>query len=794
MSKKRGKNQDTKLGWRGLGAIMIVQMLAIALIPLVVVAVAVTVSQSRSIQDLERGMLATRQEMVAELGEHLQSEAAVTMGGIRTYLDERIHDVKEWVNAPIVRRAAKDAATQAEELGLTALSVDEIEARMAETRALADDPELTRYLADIFERQPAFTEVFFTDAHGYNVAYSNMTSDFVQAGEGWWDTAWEDGFYLGEPEYDDSAGVYAVEVCARIDDADGTPLGVLKAVLDIKAVQDLATVAAEGIEGSTVRLFDRNGVQIADTSSEHDPALIMTEEGNLLHRNWAVAQHVIESSQTDGYLLDQQDLDGQTVVVGYALVAGDEDEEHEGHGHAAEHRHGLEEFGWTVTVAQPEEVALATLAGLDEQVSELEGVRKSVVLLLLVVGGLTAAGTIVAAVIVSRRIARPIASLASASQRIAAGDLNATVQVDRRNEIGQLQDAFTRMAAQLSQILENERAQREHLEQTVAEYMEFVASVARGDLTTRLSLNGDGQKQDPLTVLGHNLNEMVNNLSEMTARTKEAASALSAQSAEILATTTQQATGAAEQSAAVSQATTTVDEIKTIAEQLVARSRAVADTSQRTVEISSTGKNTVQEAVAGMSQIKARVDVIEENILALSERTNQIGEIIDTVNAIAAQSNMLALNASVEAARAGEQGKGFAVVAQEVRDLAERSTQATAQVKAILSDIQRATNATGMATEEGKKGVDSGVQLVARMGETIGQLSQVIDESAQSAMQMSAGGQQQTSGMEQIAVAMQNINQVTVQSMASTRQAEKSARELNDLARSLAEIVEQYQL
>jgi methyl-accepting chemotaxis protein len=148
----------------------------------------------------------------------------------------------------------------------------------------------------------------------------------------------------------------------------------------------------------------------------------------------------------------------------------------------------------------------------------------------------------------------------------------------------------------------------------------------------------------------------------------------------------------------------------------------------------------------------------------------------------------------VEAARAGEQGKGFAVVAEEVRDLAERSRQATAQVKAILSDIQKATNATGMATEEGKKGVDAGVQLVGQMGEAIEQLAGVIDESAQSAMQMVAGGQQQTSGMEQIAVAMQNINQVTVQSMASTRQAEKSAQELNGLARSLTEQVAQYQV
>jgi methyl-accepting chemotaxis protein len=347
---------------------------------------------------------------------------------------------------------------------------------------------------------------------------------------------------------------------------------------------------------------------------------------------------------------------------------------------------------------------------------------------------------------------------------------------------------------QIRRVMESLQETNESLQTTVSEYSTFAEQVGRGDLTTKLSLNGHGQEDDPLVVLGHNLNGMVDNLRTIASQTTEATQALSAAATEILAATNQQATGATEQSAAISQATTTVDEIKTIAEQMVTRSQSVADIAQRTVEVSRAGQGTVQEAVTGMAQIKARVDVIEENILALSERTNQIGEIIDTVNTIASQSNMLALNASVEAARAGEQGKGFAVVAEEVRDLAERSTQATAQVKAILSDIQKATNATGMATEEGKKGVDSGVQLVGQMGEAIDQLARVIDESAQSAAQMSAGGQQQTSGMEQIAVAMQNINQVTVQGMSATRQAEKSAQQLNELARGLADVVEQFQL
>ena len=123
---------------------------------------------------------------------------------------------------------------------------------------------------------------------------------------------------------------------------------------------------------------------------------------------------------------------------------------------------------------------------------------------------------------------------------------------------------------------------------------------------------------------------------------------------------------------------------------------------------------------------QSRVESIAENIVALSEQTQQIGEIITTVNDIAAQSNILALNASVEAARAGEYGKGFAVVAVEVRNLAEQSRQATAQVKAILSDIQKATNATVMATEEGTKQVEDGAQLAMKAGEAIEQLAEVI--------------------------------------------------------------------
>ncbi len=340
-----------------------------------------------------------------------------------------------------------------------------------------------------------------------------------------------------------------------------------------------------------------------------------------------------------------------------------------------------------------------------------------------------------------------------------------------------------------------EQEQRQDLQTTIAQYVDYMDQVVEGNLSARLTLDGNGRDaDDPLFVLGCNLNTTVERLGEMTAQIRAATANISSAAAEILAATSQQAASANEQSAAISQTSTTIDEVKTIVEQAFAKAQAVAEQSQRTRDISEAGQQAVTETMESMNQIKEKVAGIAENILALSEQTQQIGEITATVSDIASQSNLLALNASVEAARAGEHGRGFAVVAVEVRNLAEQSKQTTVQVKAILNEIQRATNTAVMATEEGTKGVDAGVQLTGQTGQTIQQLAASIAESARAAQQIVASAQQQTTGMEQIALAIGNINQATVQNLASTHQTEKAAQDLSSLAQQVEAMVARYKL
>lgn len=218
-----------------------------------------------------------------------------------------------------------------------------------------------------------------------------------------------------------------------------------------------------------------------------------------------------------------------------------------------------------------------------------------------------------------------------------------------------------------------------------------------------------------------------------------------------------QASGAAEQSSAITEVSATIKELAATASNIAENSESVSRLAERTL--------------AGMQEINIKVDQTAKKILSLGEKSRSIGNITKLIDGIAEQTNLLALNAAIEAARAGEAGKGFAVVAQEVRKLAERSSESTGEIRQLITEIQGEINSTVMSIEDSTKWVAKGLDMVK--------------ETTKSAKEIYMATNQQKSASEQLVQAMQNINAVTGSFVVSTKQALSSVSQLNNLAQQL---------
>lgn len=336
------------------------------------------------------------------------------------------------------------------------------------------------------------------------------------------------------------------------------------------------------------------------------------------------------------------------------------------------------------------------------------------------------------------------------------------------------------------------RASYRVIDTTLDDFAKVLEQVAEGDLRERLTLDmvdPNTNEGKMMLRIGASINRMLERLQNVVTEITRALRRLDADTQAILDATSRQITMANEQDAVVTETTATVNEVRATVTETAERAQSVAETAQISVDISRAGTEAVSETISGMELIRRRVEDIADNILVLSEHTQQIGEIIAAVNNLADQSRMLALNASVEAARAGEEGKGFAVVAMEVRNLADQNRDATIQVREILGEIQRATNAAVMVTEEGSKGVDQGQELVNRAGNSIRDLARAIEEAAMAAMQIAASTRQQTIGMDQLTQAMRTIKHATTETVSSTMQVEASVQRLREAANRVNDVL-----
>ncbi|MGZ4194867.1 MAG: methyl-accepting chemotaxis protein [Solirubrobacteraceae bacterium] len=335
-----------------------------------------------------------------------------------------------------------------------------------------------------------------------------------------------------------------------------------------------------------------------------------------------------------------------------------------------------------------------------------------------------------------------------------------------------------------------ERASREALQTAVLNYSQFAAAVASGDLTATVNTNGDAD----LRGLTDSLNTMVGGLAEISGEIQAGVQEISASTEEILGSVSRHSESAGQQSAAIGQTSATVNELRAAADAMAARARDVARQAAESVQVSTDGTEAVAAISIAMGEIRARVGGMAKDISALSERTQQIGVITNTVNDLADRSKLLALNASIEAARAGEHGRGFAVVAEHVRGLADQSKDAVSQVETILNDVRDATNAAVAASDQGTHVVEKGLALAQDAGQGILSLTDTIRDASLAAEEIAELARQQSLGMDEIALAMGNMEAGTSQFLEGAHQSQQAAESLNELAAKLAGLTERYRV
>ncbi len=461
----------------------------------------------------------------------------------------------------------------------------------------------------------------------------------------------------------------------------------------------------------------------------------------------------------------------------------------------------------------------------------------------LVFGGLGVVIILMAWIAVRQLGSRPLNSLVRTSEALAEGDVEQRIDVRSNDELGELGAAYS----------------------GVVEYLKEMAAVSQriagGDLTAEVTPRSEKD------VLGHAMKQMTDQQRDLIAKVKatsvsvaEASKQLS-RAAEQTAQATQQVTatiqqvarGASEQSSSLQQTAGSMEQLTRAIEQIAGGSQEQAravDDAARVVEMVSAAIATVSdnaaagarewdntaesavggarkthETVAGMERIKKAMDLVSEKVTDLGDRSGEIGKIVATIDDIAAQTNLLALNAAIEAARAGEQGRGFAVVADEVRKLAERSSVATKEIAALVNGTQAGVREAVSAMEQGSREVEGGYKLAEdagaalddiltrsqsvkkqvteisvaadalkdlgrEMSETIHRINKIVEENAAATQEMTASSGAVSTSIETTAGVAEENSAASEQVSASTEEMSAQVEEALAAAQSLTEMSE----
>ena len=338
---------------------------------------------------------------------------------------------------------------------------------------------------------------------------------------------------------------------------------------------------------------------------------------------------------------------------------------------------------------------------------------------------------IIAAVIITRQITRPLQETMAVVDRIASGDLSQTMVVTRRDELGVLQQGIQRMGTTLRELIGG-----------IRDSVVQIASAAE----------------------------------ELSAVTEQTSAGVNSQKVE----TDQVATAMHEMSA-------TVAEVARNAEQ-ASEAASTADKEARA------GDKVVSEAIGQIERLAAEVVRSSDAMTLLEQESDKIGKVMDVIKAVAEQTNLLALNAAIEAARAGEAGRGFAVVADEVRGLAQRTQQSTEEIENLVAALQNGTRQVSSIMLSSRELTVSSVQLSRKAGTSLNSITQTVSNIQAMNQQIAAAAEEQSAVAEEISRSIVNVRDVSEQTASASEETAASSIELARLGNQLQMMVSHFRV
>ena len=390
---------------------------------------------------------------------------------------------------------------------------------------------------------------------------------------------------------------------------------------------------------------------------------------------------------------------------------------------------------------------------------------------------------------IAQFFSKNLTHIAHIAQLAASGNYQSRAKVTTKEELGQMANGFNTMLDYITTALTKAEGERDELQKRLMVFLVLVSDVGKGDLTKRGEVTADmfGNMADAFNLMIQRFSQLMKQVREGAERVNKSAGVLRDNANQMAGTAKQQADESFKTLGAVEQL---ANQMRQVAETAGASSESAKQVLQATEQ----GRVAVQETVQDMQDIRSAVQRMSKQVKALGDRSLEISHIVSTIRDIANQTNLLALNAAIEAAGAGEAGARFAVVADQVRKLAESSTQATKEIAELVKVIQTETQDAVVAMEHETQAVEAGSASALRTGEVFNKISGIAQRSSELAQTIASAAVNQTASTDQVGRSIKDFAGGSVETQKATVSKRMSVEDMAKLAEGLTSSVAQFKL